>query len=849
MATETVVITKTDFTQSSFYLPRHETSIYTDINAREYPDIFMIYGFIHKQMGIKLRKHIAKTYPDEHTHYKKYVKLYNHDDECIETKYSLSTHKWGRINADRSLSLSLFHRPSRHSFVANNYIDHDIQNAQLKILMSLAVNEGLELTGGLEEYCSNPKQNRYAIASHYKLEDIKDDDGFTLTAYEQSKKLPLRLAFGGELDEWKKAFVRVRIPDMKMVLNLQKDLVIIRNKIIQVNPHIRWDLEKDVIWASKTNAAKDRSIMGLYSQTWERIIQEHCIAHLVRLYGLQIGDIIPSQDGFMTLKKDFNEKQIDIKKLYDDFNLIVQKKFNIDVKWEQKNFDEAIFIPHSHIVPIDISFADLQKGETCIAKLVSIPLKKKLYYSSITKLWYYTNKTNIWMKTKETNEWLISNTIQYYIDLEIRRIQVLMRECKDDYAKLKPLTALDKGLNKCRKTIVSSSSLGLIIKYLRVLLLDNDFEKKLDMTAGSIVFSDGIFDLKKGQFRAGIRKDDYVSFTLSLPYRPSYNNDKMIELRNILKKILNWNDTHLEYYLSVLGHAFTGEAHLEKSIYYIVDGTLNGKGDNGKTFFFDILTHIFPEYVKTSTPTLLEDANTKSHKQLPMLDGARIVWLDEGTKKKVNAALLKKIGDGMKINTDVMYGNTVDLLISYKMFICSNHVPKIDKDEDAVYNRLKQIQFCSHFDRTGCLEEDNYETLDFIADKKLGDSLKSGFIDEIVGLVLDYAMKYYVDGLPPIPREFIEAVDKTKIGNNDFATWFYENYEPKTGHNISIDEIEGISTYKRKDIIKELSSIGIKWNKNLKDFDVKIKNVGGKETNIIGGVPGFSRICEVVEEE
>ena len=147
------------------------------------------------------------------------------------------------------------------------------------------------------------------------------------------------------------------------------------------------------------------------------------------------------------------------------------------------------------------------------------------------------------------------------------------------------------------------------------------------------------------------------------------------------------------------------------------------------------------------------------------------------------------------------------------------------------------------------MEEDDYENLDFIADKKLGDTLKSGFIDEIVGLILDYAMKYYVDGLPPIPREFIEAVNKTKIGNNDFATWFYENYEPKPGHNISIDEIEGISTYKRKDIIKELSSIGIKWNKNLKDFDVKIKIVGGKETNIIGGVPGFSRICEVVEEE
>jgi len=634
-----------------------------------------------------------------------------------------------------------------------------------------------------------------------------------------------------------------------LVNYLEADLKIIRKRIVEVNPHIRADLELDPDWANKNSDEKARSIMAMFAQTWERIIQEYCIAYLVRTHNLQLGDIIPSQDGFMTLKKDFITKQIEIPKLYEAFNQKIKKKFKLDVRWDEKPFNEAIFIPRSDIVPIDITKDDLAKGEVYMAKTIYPALKNQLYYSSKTKLWYYTNKSNIWMKTKESNEYLVATTIQRYINVALKKAEDQARQETDKDIK-KHLNEEVSALKHYFEAVGKSSYLGQTIKYLRTLLLDIDFEKKLDNTGGLVVFADGIFDLKTGEFRASIRKDDYVSFTLSLKYPPDFADKKMADLRGFLKKILNWNDNHLEYYLGVLGYAFTGDAHLEKSIYYIVDGTEGGKGDNGKTFFFDILTHLLPEYVKTSTPSLLEDANTKSHKQLPELNGARIAWLDEGTKRKLNAALMKKVGDGMKINTDVMYGNTIDLKVSYKMFVCSNHIPKIDKDEQAVYNRYKQIQFCSHFDRTGCLEEEKYDTLEFIADTKLADTLKEQYSDEIISLLLEYGMKYYMDGLPPIPKQFIEAVNKTKTENNEFAKWFYEHYEiGSPTDKVAISAIEEISSYKRKNIPSELAAIGIKWNKNL---SFGTKTVGDKEVRDLGGITGYKRIEEVfvmVQEE
>jgi phage/plasmid-associated DNA primase len=63
----------------------------------------------------------------------------------------------------------------------------------------------------------------------------------------------------------------------------------------------------------------------------------------------------------------------------------------------------------------------------------------------------------------------------------------------------------------------------------------------------------------------------------------------------------------------------------------------------------------------------------------------------------------------------------------FEMFVLSNHIPKIDPKETAVYNRYKQISFNSHFDRTGERKEEDPESLKFIADTKLSSLIKSQY--------------------------------------------------------------------------------------------------------------------------
>ena len=95
---------------------------------------------------------------------------------------------------------------------------------------------------------------------------------------------------------------------------------------------------------------------------------------------------------------------------------------------------------------------------------------------------------------------------------------------------------------------------------------------------------------------------------------------------------------------------------------------------------------------------MLEKDNAKVHKSIATWKGKRIIYADEGTKKKLNDGLIKKVGDGISIENEIMYGCVEIVNVLFKMFVCSNHIPNFDEDNEAVFNRYKQIQMCSHFD-------------------------------------------------------------------------------------------------------------------------------------------------------
>ena len=844
--------TMTETQTSVFFLEKPKPSIFVGLGCREFPTFDLIYGFVNAKMGIKLRKQKVVLYEDEQTHYKHYIKniKWQDDEQFVKVEYSHSQHGWGRINANKSLSLSLFHRPTRHAFSADNYIDCDIENCQIQIALEKARKHGLAVDG-LEEYCLNPKKVRYDIAKHYNLKEIKTTEGVVITPYEQAKKLPIRLAFGGGIYRWKQEYGALGVVDMPLIIKMETTIKRICELVCTTNPQIRADAEKNPDFGMKSDDEKNRSVMALYAQTWERIIQEECIAYLIRSYKqVKLRDIVPSQDGYMVLKS--QASGIDFGELFRVYTEIIKRKFDMTIRWVTKPFDEAIAIHPSKRMPLDIYLEDLEKGERHIAELVAPILKNdlKYYQNKKEKVWYWVNQQNLWVSSCDANEYLITKTIQDLIDEEKNRTWNKFKAEKDEEKKKQ----LGKDEDKLRKHYEKVGKMGYskqISKFLATLLTDRTFPDKLDRTAGLFIFADGILNLKTGEFQKGFKSGDYLTEP-SKPL-PSYltlscDETKKKYLREQLKKILNNNEEQLEYYLSVIGHAMTGDAHLEKAFYYIIDGTLKQKGNNGKTFLFTLLERIFPHLVVLTDPQMLEKDYTKAYKNIATWKGARIVYADEGTKKRTNDKLIKKIGDGLTISNEVMYGTTEIINVMFKMFVCSNHLPKFDDENEAVFNRFKQIQMCSHFDKER--EADNPEKLEWVGDAGLGDRLSAEYSNEIIDLVITYAQRYYKQGIPPIPTAFTDASNKTKLANNEFATWFYEHFEADPASKCSSDDVMniGFKGIDKKEMIEKMKKLDFVYDKNTTiGFKEVIDPLTGekKKETIRGGWRGF----RVKEEE
>ena len=115
-------------------------SIFLKKKMIEFTDIKKVYGFLKANMGIsyagnpKYKNNVAYGVNTEQEQIQNYKKLYNKKLEAFQIGFILPKHKWGRIIPVNYTSLSVFHRPTRHSFCLDYYRDIDMVNAQPSIV-------------------------------------------------------------------------------------------------------------------------------------------------------------------------------------------------------------------------------------------------------------------------------------------------------------------------------------------------------------------------------------------------------------------------------------------------------------------------------------------------------------------------------------------------------------------------------------------------------------------------------------------------------------------------------------------------------------------------------------------
>lgn len=783
----------------------------------EYIDIKYLYSIIQNSENVEFSNNHPqhKLYKSVKDQLIKYASLYDEKDKCFKVSISLPSHNWGRQNPEKQLGLSVFHRPHRHSLATNLYDDYDMINAQPEIYHQILL-QNCKYFPCLTYYCENRDKLLDEITVHY---NNKINSEFV-------KKIIIALMNGADIAyQFQKYEIETCDNHHPFLLQFSQEIPQVIDLIYSHNSHIADDVvssnpERFQTTGDALLLERKKTVAGLFYQTVERYIQEKCILFLVINKGFNLlDDVVPSQDGFMI------KKTLTYPEIIDDLEYIINYTMGFPIKIKNKPFKEAFpfqLLTNTEVVVLKEKFKiEQQRLEHFIdAHKLTNPYETALVICNTlsdtlnlcNEDWYMLTETQLWRQQKEPSSYVIAE-LRKYIDKSNKKIVYKIAQTEDEIEKKKLIELSEKYL-KAYKSTVSSSFLNTLIKCLKTFLVDNTFVDKLDNNPHQLAFKNGIVDLKTKQFRKGIVSGDYLTQTIPYDYSPA-NLVKKNFVKNVLLKILNNNPEHLEYFLCVIGNSFIGIPNLEKSLYFLVDKTTTARGDNGKTFFFDILTNLMPNYMYKTKGSFLELKNPKVHKQLAMMKGKRLVWLDELGKSQLNSELMKEIGDGLKIENEVMFGTSSIINIMFKLFALTNNMPVINAEEEALYNRYKQISYASHFDRTGTRTVENPAKLEFIADTKLGELIKTEYVNEVFELVIEYANKYYKNNLPPIPQQFLSDTKETKKNNDSFMNWFEENCEIDENGKIPLALLVNEYNLKEKDVKDGMRRMGFKYNKDL----------------------------------
>ena len=258
-------------------------------------------------------------------------------------------------------------------------------------------------------------------------------------------------------------------------------------------------------------------------------------------------------------------------------------------------------------------------------------------------------------------------------------------------------------------------------------------------------------------------REDFITKQLTFDY------DEIAECpiwEQFLKDIIPNDDTRL-FVQRAVGYTLTGLT--SEDMLFILHGT----GSNGKSTFSEVIGEMLGKYSKTIKPETLivNDRSSAIKTEIATICGARFVKtseIDEG--KRLSESLVKQLTGGDTVSTRFLFGKDFEYEPTYKIWISTNHKPKIYGDDDGIWRRICLIPF------TVKIPE---EKKDKFLDIKLKKELPGIFNWALKGL-----MEWKLSGLNP-PRQVQEANTEYRKDEDVLQGFVFDCIERSEQQSIS----------------------------------------------------------------
>ncbi len=270
----------------------------------------------------------------------------------------------------------------------------------------------------------------------------------------------------------------------------------------------------------------------------------------------------------------------------------------------------------------------------------------------------------------------------------------------------------------------------------RLQLADSELDKQpFKLATGS-----GVLDLTNASSTEG-KRGDWLTRGTSVHYNARATCPRFDAF---LAEIMLGDTEMIDYLWRVLGYCLTGDT--SERAFFI----LHGIGRNGKTTFVEVLHALLDNYAQTAkfTTFLTKSVTGGANDDIAHLAGARVVIASEAEEsQKLDAAVVKTLTGSDTVRARFLYSNEFEFRPAFKLFLVTNHIPKINDGSQALWDRLHYIPF-------------EYRVAEDHTDKLLGLKLL-GELEGILAKAVEGCLEWQRGGLRP-PAKVIKAVEELR---------------------------------------------------------------------------------------
>jgi phage/plasmid-associated DNA primase len=725
------------------------------------------------------------------------LKLYynKRKNNVISVKYHYSKNLLdkGRLYAQGSLSLQNFKKEIRHNLAGKYYYDIDMENCHPRLILQYCKKHNID-HDNLEKYVTEREDILKKICKFHKIE--RDD----------AKKLVLRLCYLGnyiiekfndETQEYEESEPQIKLD---FLTDFQTEFKNIATSICGI--------EKETYELVKKNDCKKNKKSATLSIT-AQILEHKCLMGMYDYFtkqGHKVG--VLCFDGLMIEKsKNLDKKLKEVLKACEAY---VKQKTKYEISLSEKKMDT----PLTYVLP---DYSDYVESDLdCQKKLFKIEGAEKFKYCK-GNLYIFNEKTGMYETSIET--------LFYYLIKNKNYLNIITKQ------------ATEHSPEKVESYGESSQLQNRVIQFVKTAAKDPEWLEKTENTSlGYLLFKDGIYNMKTGEFKKGFNPK--IVFHTRVPWKfPQYDKKEIKKARKLsFDKIFENPDTMI----AALACALAGDIKIKK--FYFCPGRPNA----GKSKLAQMLQIAFGGYVgnfnaESLAYTSAMDTKDEAAKMrwALLVRFCRILLSNEiNMKKKLNANDIKKHSSG----GDKLTGRThqkeeVHFTPHYTPFCMLNDIPQIEPMDDATMKRLTYIEFPYVF-----VDEDEVDKKAYFKkkDDDLDDKIQDNkFIRGFIHILLDGYKDFLENGMPEFDQEVKNKWTIDNKQNTEIIDVIKENFEITQDKEDKVN-IRDLKKFREnhKDVFSTISTQ--RFNEILKD-ELKLEEGRDSSSRFWKGIKKISK--------